>query len=160
MKNWSEQLIAELDEKLNGTKQRDMRFFRIDEFKRNVERVGEFSKNCSYCEKEKLNIAEISRKIDEAVQAPGKSRKEYDRLIGRLSSHMQKEHGFYPPFYYSYLFSFLGMVAGVLLGYFLMKIFPQLDWIMLTLGFVDGLFAGYFWGNKKDSGIRMQKKLM
>lgn len=150
----------QLDEKLQGIKQRDLRFFRIEEFKRNIKRVGTFSESCSVCEKEKLNITEIGRKIDEAIKVPGQSRREYDRAISRLSSHMQKVHGFFPPFYYAYLFSFFGMVAGLLLGYLLMKIFPDLSWIMLTTGFVAGLLAGYVWGNKKDAIIRSQKKLM
>ncbi|SHF66677.1 hypothetical protein SAMN05444274_107112 [Mariniphaga anaerophila] len=160
MENWAQQLTSQLDEKLQGAKQRDLRFFRIDEFKRNISRVDDFSKSCSVCQKEKLNIAEISLKIDEAVEVPGKSRKEYDRIIGRLSSHMQKTHGFFPPFYFSYLFSFFGMVAGLLLGYFLMKLFPAQDWIMLAAGFVAGLFTGYVWGNRKDSKIRKLNKLM
>jgi len=160
MEDWSEQVILQLDEKLQGIKQCDLRFFRIEEFKRNIERVGGFSKSCPACEKEKLNIAEISGKINEAIQIPGKSRREYDRIISRLSSHVQKVHGFFPPFYFTYLLSFFGMVAGLLLGYLLMKIFPALNWMMLSSGFVAGLFTGYVWGNRKDAKIRTHKKLM
>jgi hypothetical protein len=160
MGDWSKQVNLRLDEKLTGLKQRDLRFFRIDEFKRNIERLDRFSKNCPACEKEKLNISGIVAKIDEAIQVPGKSRREYDRIISRLSTHMQKVHGFFPPFYFTYLLSFFGMVAGLLLGYLLMIIFPAWDWMMLTLGFVAGLFAGYIWGNRKDGRIRTYKKLM
>lgn len=160
MENWAKQLIAKVDEKLLGIKQRDLRFFRVEEFKRNITRVDIFSKSCPVCKREKLNIAEIAQKIDEAIHVPGKSRREYDRIIGRVSSHMQKEHGFFPPFYFTYLFSFFGMVAGLLLGYLLMKLFPVWDWIMLTTGFVAGLLSGYVYGNKKDNRIRIQKKLM
>lgn len=160
MEDWAEQLITRFEEELEGTKQRDLRFFRVEEFKRNIRRANEFSKSCPVCEKEKLNIADVAGKINEAIQIPGKTRREYDRVIGRLSSHMQKEHGFYPPFYFAYLFSFFGMVAGLLLGYLLMKIFPEWNWIMLITGFIAGLIAGYVWGNKKDAGIRKDKKLM
>jgi hypothetical protein len=160
MGDWSKQVNLRLDEKLTGLKQRDLRFFRIEEFKRNIERVDRFSKNCPACEKEKLNISGIVAKIDEAIQVRGKSRREYDRIISRLSTHMQKVHGFFPPFYFTYLLSFFGMVAGLLLGYLLMIIFPAWDWMMLTLGFVAGLFAGYIWGNRKDGRIRTYKKLM
>lgn len=160
MDDWSKQLISQLDESLQGIKQRDLRFFRIEEFKRNIERVGHLSKSCPACEKEKLNIAEINGKINEAIQVPGKSRREYDRIISRLSTHIQKVHGFFPPFYFTYLLSFFGMVAGLLLGYLLMIIFPAWDWMMLTLGFVAGLFAGYVWGIRKDAKVRLHKKLM
>jgi hypothetical protein len=160
MEDWSKQVILQLDKKLQGIKQRDLRFFRMEEFKRNIERVDDFSKNCPACEKEKLSIAEITEKINEAIQVPGKSRREYDRIISRLSTHMQKVHGFFPPFYFTYLFSFFGMIAGVLFGYLLMKIFPAWNWIMLSSGFVAGLLAGYVWGTRKDAKVRMQKKLM
>jgi hypothetical protein len=160
MEDWSDQLILRLDEKLTGIKQRDLRFFRIEEFKRNIERVDHFSKSCPACAKEKLNITGIIPKICEAIQVPGKSRREYDRITGRLSSHMQKEHGHFPPFHFTYLFSFFGMVAGLLIGYLLMKLLPALNWEMLSAGFAAGLITGYFIGVKKDGKIRTQNKLM
>jgi len=160
MEEWSKHTISELNEKTKNIKRRDLRFFRVDEFKRNIERLGEFSGTCPYCEKEKINIAAIVDKMDEAIETPGKSRREYDRAISRLSEHMQKNHGFYAPYYYTYLFSFFGMVAGLLLGYLLMKLFPAYNWAMLSAGFVAGLITGYFWGGSKDSKIRSSKKIM
>ena len=109
---------------------------------------------------EKLNVQEVVKTFDQAINVPGKARREYDRLISRLSGHMQKEHGFFPPYYYTYLFSFFGMLAGLVLGYLLMKIFPAWDYAMLSAGFVAGLLLGYFAGNKRDSKVRAEKKLM
>lgn len=160
MANWSEEMKNQLDEKLTGTKTRDIRFYRIDEFKRNIVRVDSFSGNCPQCQKQKIDIAEAVAKIDEAVHVPGRSRRNYDRLISRLSGHMQKEHGFYAPFYFTYLYSFFGMIAGLVLGYLLLKLLPQHNWAMLSLGFVIGLIAGYAWGAGKDNKIRSDKKLM
>ena len=160
MEEWSKQIIALLDEKTKNVKQRDIRFYRVEEFKRNIKRVGEFSNSCPYCEKEKLDIAAIVEKMDEAIDVPGKTRREYDRAISRLSGHMQKNHGLFTPYYFTYLFSFFGMVAGILSGYILMRLFPAHDWAMLSAGFVAGLMTGYFWGNAKDKIIRHSKKLM
>lgn len=160
MEEWSKQIISQLDENLEGVKRRDIRFYRVDELKRNIERVGSFSKSCPYCEKEKLNISEITKKINEAIQVPGKSRREYDRLISRLASHMQKAHGFFSPYYFTYLFSFFGMVAGLLAGYLLLRLFPEYNLAMLSAGFVAGLITGYTWGSKRDNKIRSLKKLM
>lgn len=160
MEEWSKQTISQLDEKTKNIKQRDIRFYRVDEFKRNIERVGDFSKNCPYCEKEKISIAAIVGKTNEAIEIPGKTRREYDRAISRLSGHMQKHHGFFAPYYYTYLFSFFGMVAGLLLGYLLMKLFPLHGFAMLSAGFVAGLLTGYFTGNARDKKIRASKKIM
>ncbi len=160
MGDWATKIIETVDTKLKGTKDKDLRFYRIDEFKRNIERIDSFSQNCPYCLKQKTGIAEVVEKIDHAVHTPGKDRREYDRLISKLSGHMQKEHGFHTPFYFVYLYSFFGMVAGMLAGYLLLKIFPAYNWVMLSIGFSAGLLTGYFIGSSKDNKIRVNKKLM
>ena len=160
MENWAEEIAIKIDAKLEGTRDKEIRFYRIDEFKRNIVRVGSFSKSCPFCQQQKIPISEISGKIEEAINVPGKTRKEYDRLISRLSKHIQKEHGFYAPYYYSYNFSFIGIVIGLLVGYFFTKIYPDI-WIeMLSAGFVSGLMPSYIWGSYKDKKIRSQKRLM
>ncbi len=160
MESWGKQTVSQIDEKLKNTQQRDIRYFRIEEFKRNVFRVDEFSTNCPVCRKQKIDVNGVVANIDEAINTPGARRREYDRLISRLASHMQKEHGFYAPFYFTYLFSFFGMAAGIVIGSLLLKIFPAEGWALLTLGFVAGLTAGYVWGGIKDGKIRSSKKLM
>ncbi len=160
MKNWAEEIIKNIDNKLEGTRDKDIRFFRIDEFKRNISRIDSYSNGCSVCMKEKINISEISDKIDEAVNVPGKTRREFDRLISRLSKHIQKEHGFYAPYYFSYHYSFFGIVAGLIVGFLLMKILPQYSVEMLSVGFAAGLIPAYFFGFIKDKKIRSEKRLM
>lgn len=160
MKNWAKELNKIIDAKLEGIRDKEIRFFRIEEFKRNIERVDAFSESCKFCEQQKTNISEVVEKIDEAINVPGNTRRAYDRLISRISKHIQKEHGFYPPYYFSYSYSFVGIVAGLIVGYILMKIQPSL-WIeMLSVGFIAGLFPGYIWGTVKDKKIRTEKRLM
>jgi hypothetical protein len=160
MKNWATEITNTIDKKLASTRDKEILFYRIGEFKRNITRVDSFSKECSLCQKEKISITEISDKIDEAINVPGKTRREYDRLISRLSKHIRKEHGFYPPYYFSYLYSFWGITIGLIIGYALMRYKPDL-WIeMLSIGFVIGLIPGYFRGFIKDKKIRSEKRLM
>jgi len=160
MENWATKTNQTIDNKLKGTKEKDIRFYRIDELKRNIERVETFSKSCPNCKKQKIDISANVEKIDEAVHVPSQTRRDYDRMISRLSVHMQKEHGFYTPFHFAYLYSFFGMVAGIVFGYLLLKLFPEYDWLMLAIGFSVGLITGYVWGNIKDNKIRIGKKLM
>ncbi len=160
MKDWAKDTGEIIDKKLEGEKDKELRFYRIDEFKRNIDRVESFSKSCPFCFSQKTDISEIANKIDEAVKVPGRSRREYDRLISRLSKHMQKEHGFYAPYYFSYVYSFVGIVVGLLVGFLFSKLYPDL-WIeMLSFGFVAGLLPGYIIGTVKDNKIRSRKKLM
>lgn len=160
MKDWAKETSALIDKKLEGEKDKEIRFYRIDEFKRNIDRVDGFSKSCPFCFSQKTDISEISIKIDEAVKVPGKARRDYDRLISRLAKHMQKEHGFYAPYYFSYVYSFFGIAAGLLVGFIFSKLFPEL-WIeMLSFGFVAGIIPAYIIGTLKDKKIRSAKKLM
>jgi len=53
MENWATKTNQTIDSKLEGIKDKDLRFYRIDELKRNIERVETFSKSCPYCKKKK-----------------------------------------------------------------------------------------------------------
>lgn len=160
MNSWSEELHSTIDTKLKAANDKDLRFFRIDEFKRNISRVGSFANTCSTCKKEQQNIEEAVETIDEAINKVGKKRKDYDKLISRLSKHIQKEHGFYAPYYYTYHISLIGMIAGSLLGYFLMQLNAELKLELFCLGFALGLLPTYVWGHLKDKKVRHEKRLM
>ena len=160
MNSFSEELNAQIDTKLKGANEKDIRFFRINEFKRNLVRVDSFSNTCPTCKKELQNIQESVESIDVAINKVGKTRREYDRLISRLSKHMQKEHGFYAPYYFTYLISFFGIVAGSVLGYFLMQLNAELKLELFCIGFAIGLLPTYVWGHLKDKKVRQEKRLM
>ena len=160
MGNWSDEIKTQINTKLEGVKEKDLRFFRIEEFKRNISRIDEFSNTCPNCNKEKVNISSAVLSIDEAVNVPGKQRREYDRLISKLSKHMQKEHKFYPPYYFTYLISFVGIIGGSILGYFLMQLNAEMKLELFSIGFASGLLPTYVWGHLKDKKIRKEKRLM
>jgi hypothetical protein len=158
--SWSSIHLNKIEESLKDVREKDLRFFRIDEFKRNLERVGDFSEKCAQCNKFIIDINEAVEKINETIQIPGKERRSYDKLISRLSRHMQKEHQFYPPYYFSYLFSFFGIVIGLLLGAACMKLWFPANYNAVWIGFSVGVVIAYIWGSVKDKKVRAQKKLM
>ena len=160
MNSWSEETINKIDSKLENTRDKDKLFFRINEFKRNISRVGEFSASCPDCKKEIININEAVKTIDEAVNVPGRKRREYDRLISRLSRHMQKEHGFFAPYHFSYIYALYGFLAGVILGFILYSIHPEYRFEMFGIGISVGLIVAYILGHIKDRKVRSEKKLM
>lgn len=160
MENWAEKTTENLKSKLNNSREKDLRFFRVDEFIRNIRRVDEFSEKCPECNKFKTDINAISENIHAAINKPGRHRRDYDRLINRLAKHMKKKHGFVAPYYFSYLYSFYGSIAGVILGTVLYFIFPDYNWTAFALGLTPGLIVGYFRGAGKDNKIRRQKKIM
>jgi len=160
MGKWAENIITDIDQKLEKTREQDLRFFRIDEFKRNVTRVEEFMPTCADCKRIQTDIIETVKSIDEAVKTPGRERREYDRLISRLSKHIQKEHKFYPPYYFSYVYALIGLLGGALLGYLLFVIKPEHKIEMFSIGISAGLILSYILGTIKDRKIRTDKKIM
>ena len=160
MGKWSTEIGKEIDQKLEKTREQDLRFFRIDEFKRNISRVDEYYSGCADCKRIQSDIIETVKSIDEAVKSPGRKRREYDRLISRLSKHIQKEHKFYPPFYFSYMYALIGLIGGAVLGYLLFLIKPEHKIEMLSIGISAGLILSYILGTIKDRKIRTNKKIM
>ncbi len=160
MGKWAEDIIIDIDQKLEKVREQDLRFFRIEEFKRNINRVEEFASSCAECKRFKTDINEAVQTIDEAVKVPGRKRRAYDRTISRLSKHIQKEHGFYPPYYFSYLYAVFGLIGGALLGYLLYLSNPAHILEMYSIGIAAGLLVSYFFGFRKDKKIRSEKKLM
>lgn len=160
MDNWANHIRETLKIKLEGVKDREIRFFRIEEFLRNVHRTEEFSNNCMQCNSNKIEINTIIEKIDEAIKVPGKTRREYDGIIGRLSNHMRKEHNFYPPFHYTYTYSFIGIVLGLIIGFLATLLFPSTNWLILVGCLTIGMIIGNIIGHKKDKKIRNDNRLM
>ena len=160
MSSWSENTHQQINDKLKGIKEKDLRFYRINEFKRNVTRVDKYSGTCLTCKKETSSISETIAYLDEAIKVPGKKRRDYDRLISRLSKHMQKEHGFFPPYYFTYFYSFIGIISGLAAGYLLFTVIADNNYVWVSLGFFIGIISGYLAGNSKDKKIRRSKMLM
>lgn len=160
MGKWADELSKEIKLNLKNTNEKDLRFFRIDELIRNINRVDEFSNKCPDCNRKKTEITSIANTIEIAVNNPGKKRREYDKFINNLSKHMQKEHGYFAPYYFSYLYSFYGTIAGVVLGFIIYIFFPQNNWASFAIGLAAGIVLGYFKGLGKDNKIRREKKIM
>lgn len=160
MEDKSSQLILTINEKLKDARQSDLRFFRIDEFKRNIERVEFFSGKCPICTKEFVNIRNVAGNIHLAIGTPGKERREYDGLINRLALHLQKEHGYFAPYHFTYRYTFYGLMTGLIFGFLLMTILSDYNWSLVSAGFSLGMLLGYIYGGQKDRKIRDQKMLM
>lgn len=160
MKSWSAKISAEIDRKLADTRDKDKLFFRVNEFKRNIARVDAFSAACPHCKSEIPAIETAVEQIDVAVETPGRERREYDRLISRLARHMQKEHGFYAPFHFSYVYALYGLLAGLALSLLLYLLFPHYWLEMFAVGLSSGIVVSYVFGSLKDKKVRAEKKLM
>lgn len=160
MDKWEKKVLDEMDLSLKGTREKDLRFFRIDELQRNISRIGNFSVSCTGCQKLKSDVENTLVHINEAVNVPGPYRRDLDRLTVRIGRHMMKNHHIYPPWHFNYLYSFYGILAGSLAGLLFVFLFPGEKWEFIAAGFVVGLVAGQLAGGKRDREIRNDNRLM
>lgn len=160
MQNWAENVLKEMEQRLSGTREKDMRFFRIDELRRNIKRIDNYTPDCDICRNLKNETEIVLAHVNEAVNVPGSHRRELDRLMARLARHMMKTHRYYPPYYFNYLYSFYGIAAGSLLGLLVTLVIPSKPWELLAAGFVFGIIIGQFFGGKKDRIVRRNDRLM
>ncbi len=160
MKNWAEHILKEMEQSLTGTREKDLRFFRIDELRRNIRRVDDFAPKCAICRNLKEETESAMVHVNEAVNVPGQHRRELDRVVARLARHMLKIHKFYPPWHFNYLYSFYGITAGSLFGFLLVQAIPSKPWELMAAGFVTGLISGQILGGKIDRKVRSEDRLM
>lgn len=160
MQNWADNILKDMEQRLSGSREKDLRFFRIDELRRNIRRVDEFAHICDICRHLKLETETALVYVNEAVNVPGPHRRELDRLVARLARHILKAHKFYPPWYFNYLYSLYGIATGTLAGFLLVMAIPSKPWELLAAGFVTGIIAGQFLGGRKDRKVRGDKRLM
>ena len=161
MSDWYQQIENKVTDLLQGTRDKDLRFFRVEEYLRMVKRVGEYSSSCRECNSFKYEVEKSVDTIGEAISNPGKARRNYDRQLGKLSTHMRKKHGFYPPFYFTYLLAPGYAFGATLVGFLVSFPFSTIDkWFFILPAFVLGLIVGNIVGAKKDRQVRIDNKLL
>lgn len=160
MESWADNVLKDMEQRLLGTREKDLRFFRIDELRRNIGRVDKFAHKCDICQQLKHETEAALVHVNEAVNVPGSHRRELDRIVARLSRHMLKVHKFYPPWHFNYLYSFYGIVVGSLAGFTVVMVLQSKPWELVAAGFVIGIIAGQFFGGIKDRKIRGDERLM
>lgn len=161
MKNWAEEITEQLHTKMESINEKDFRFYRIAEFERMINRTHELSANCENCQAFKPEIETVIETINRAIQTPGRLRRNYDRLIDCMAKHQRKDHKYFQPYYFTYSYSFFGMLAGSAVGLLSgFIILPEAIWYFILSGFVIGLLTARLGGSRKDKIVRANGKLL
>ena len=161
MSDWYHKYEENVFNLLKDEKNRDLRFFRIEEMLRMAKRADKFAFSCTKCQSFKNRLNEGYKSLKKAVQYPGKERKELDILQTEMSAHMKKIHGFYPPYYFSYLYSAIGILIFMTIAIIIYLILPSFSiWNILAISFAAGVIAGQITGNKKDNRIKREGKTL
>ncbi|WP_163716555.1 hypothetical protein [Mangrovibacterium lignilyticum] len=159
MENWYPGFEKEVVSQLKGSNERDLRFFRIEEYLRNGERVDENAGKCRECYSFRNEMEQMKDEVATAVNHPGKERRKLDKLQSRMNDHMRKEHGFFPPYYHTYMQSVIWTVGCMLVAFLLTLIFPGPEKVVFySPAFAIGVVTGQVIGGKRDRKVREDKK--
>ncbi|PTN08378.1 hypothetical protein [Mangrovibacterium marinum] len=161
MENWYPGFEKKIVDQLKGSNVKDLRFFRIEEYLRNAERTDAQASSCRACYALRNEIEQTADQVAKAVQQPGAERRRIDSLQSRLSDHLRKEHGFYPPSYHTYLQSVYWTVGFMALAFLLTVLFPEVEKaVFYSPAFAIGVITGQVIGGKKDRKVRDSNKIL
>lgn len=159
--SWLRDVKLIFQQQIEAIREKDQRFFRLEEFWRNICRVDQFASNCPECNRFKPVIREQITELHAAISSPGKARRRYDTLTTELNKHMREVHHFFPPYYFTYRYSFFGMLGGAIPGFIIdLLVKPNAPYVTTIALLVLGLIIGQVKGGKEDSKIRIEKRLL
>ena len=161
MENWYPEFEKRLVEQLKGTKESDLRFFRIEEYFRNAERVDQHAADCHECYSFRQQMDQSRDLVARAVQHPGQERRRLDDMQAKINEHMRKSHGFYPPYYHTYMQSIYWTIGLMAVACLLTFVFPDMEKaVFYSPAFAVGVVTGQIIGGKKDRKIRETNKIL
>ncbi len=159
MSKWYLNFENNLLENIKDCKGNDLRFFRIEEYLRNAERIDTMAEHCAECASIRSKIDAESNNIKKAINEPGKERKALDTIQGELVDHLKKEHGFYPPMYHTYMQSIYWLVGFMVLAFICVQLFKSIPSIIFySPAFIIGVTIGQIKGSRMDKKIIKNNK--
>ncbi|MFV0521623.1 MAG: hypothetical protein ACK5MI_04200 [Mangrovibacterium sp.] len=159
MNNWYKDFETRILEHIKDCKGSDLRFFRIEEYLRNAERIDKMADRCKICASIREKIDNECDNIKKAIDEPGKERKKLDDIQSELINHMKKEHGFYPPMYHTYMQSIYWLVGFMFIAFICTKIFSSIPGVAFySPAFIIGVTIGQIKGGKMDKNVIKSNK--
>ena len=153
MNSWSENFYSRLEKIKDQIPKSDFRFYNLGHLPLVVKKTEEFSKQCEACQ---LNQKILDQLVDMMPVCFEKhdTRRKFEKEKSRIEKHLHRKHQvYYIHFHYS-LFSFLGIIAGLIAGiilslFFLGKLSINYLLIASILGLFFGQIAGKYFDRKK-----------
>lgn len=148
---WYKKIEKSIVEETEKLYKNDFKFYQVDTFLKIAKKTDQFSGQCSTCKGFKSEQEELAENLFEYLKGDVKSRRNYEKKLDIMNSHLRKEHNIRPKQFYISLYSFLGVVGGLALGAAVAYLtIPGFIKQSLLFGFVSGLFIGRVWGKIKD----------
>ena len=153
--DWIKKLELDLQEQEENISVSDAKFFHADKLLPAARRVESFYKSCNDCKRYRKELEELAGNLSIYFDGSLSSRRKFDKRLNNILFHLRKRHQVYPAGFFTSYFSFLGMVAGVLLSLLIIWYLPQtVATPIILLGWLTGLIVGRIAGSGKDKQIR------
>jgi len=158
--NW----ITEVEESIENQKDkiyyRDIKFYKIDRFFKMAKLCDLHSSQCVECEKNKEIVGVLAKDLAGYLSGNMANRRHYEKHYESIDKHLKLIHGYYVQDYYLSLYTFWGLVLGMLPGA-LFYFFSQDNWVYYFSGSVMlFVFIARQFGRKKDNQIKKAGKIL
>ncbi len=158
-KRWSDQIAEKIDNNANQyLSVRDYRFYQIEKLKR-IALLIERQSDCSFCENLKQELEQIVDEMNRLINQSGTNRSEYENRVEALVQHLNKQHGVYRMYHFTYRYStyaiLISIAVGVLLSF---VVFQQLNGTLFLVCVGLGILIGNILGAKKDNICKKEKR--
>ncbi len=137
----------------------DFRFYNISRLLLIAQKTLENRKQCKQCDSHLILLESHAQNLKQYIQTTNKKRKDFDIQLNRIIKHLRKEHGITFAFYYTSLFTFLGLLTGIVTGTIvLLTLSTALKEIFFLIFVVSGLAIGRIFGYFKDKKAHKNNK--
>lgn len=145
--SWVEDISEKIDQQVQEyISVKDYRFYQIGKLKR-IAKLLDRQGSCLDCKYAKAELEKIVEELDRLINKSGVNRSEYEKRVDKLLLHLRKQHGVYQVHHFTYTYSaiyaLVGIVFGLLLTYGLFYSFnPTIFFLCAGLGMIIGNILG------------------
>lgn len=159
---WSKTINIKIEEQQEKLYRTDYKFFKLDTLEKISIKIDEFSDSCEQCNSLKQEIENLVDKIPDLINGSPGDRQFFEKKNSSFMSHLKKTHGIVQPAYFLSIYTFLGIIAGLILGAGISMI-AGIQYLTLGMmsGFSIGILTGRIYGKildkkKKESGLVLE----
>ncbi|WP_421920595.1 hypothetical protein [Marinifilum sp.] len=157
--NWVEEISIKIDrqaEKYLSVK--DYRFYQIGKLKR-IAKLLDQQRACLECKYAKVELECIIDELDRLINQSGVNRSEYEKRVEKILNHLKTKHGVYQIHHFTYTYSTIYTLGGVVFGLFLTYgLFYSFNPAIFFLCAGVGMIVGNVLGNRKDKEYKRKGK--
>jgi len=159
--DWLLQVSDSISQNENLLHKKDIAFYQFGKIEIIAKITNKHLDACEICNQNKNTVLDLMANAPEYLNKGISERRTFDQKLEEIKDHLRKKHQFYPNTYFSSLYTFLGMVCGILLAIALSYIFLNAFFrFFILVGFVIGTISGRIWGNIKDKKNRKLGKVI